>query len=351
VGGQKKPEDGAKLVEGAAVLGDVKAQQNMGTLCRLGTVVTKDGARAAKWFEVAAIAGDAESQFQLARMKEQGEGIPRDAAYAREMYRRSAEQGIGASANNLGVMVQRGEGGAADPAGAIPWLQRGVELKDDLAALNLGQAYRDGLGTAIDLTLARRALEKSVEFGNKEAKRALSRLDGLGKCEATPNPTLLFGVPIRCATRGRLRQAVSRAGAKPIRENRTYFYDLYESGAVLEGSSELQVGYTLGDDEFARAVYLFPSNVDAQQIVRIAEMVMIKYGKFQSRTGNVGLGPAAFEWKLKDGITLRVSRDWPDTTTHLEYIHPARFAAMKKEIAEAEAQQKVQKTLSQSQAF
>jgi TPR repeat protein len=351
VGGPKKPEDGVTLIEGAATLGHVQAQQNMGVLYRQGNVVPKDGTRAAKWFELAALAGDAESQFQLARMKQRGEGIPQDPVYAREMYRRSAEQGVGASANNLGNMVQRGEGAPADPAGAIAWFQRGAELKDEMAALNLGDAYRDGVGTAVDLDAAKQAYERATALGAEPAKRRLSRLGALRKCDSAPTATLLFGVPIRCATRGRLRQAVAHAGATPVREDGGFFYDLYKSGALLEGSSELQLGYTEADAEFARAVYVFPSHVDAQQIVRVAEMVGIKYGKFQRRTGNVGLGPAAFEWRLKDGITLRVSRDWPDTTTYLEYLHPDRFAALKKELADAEARGKVKKSLSQSNAF
>ncbi|HEX2671081.1 MAG TPA: hypothetical protein VHM25_09435 [Polyangiaceae bacterium] len=100
--------------------------------------------------------------------------------------------------------------------------------------------------------------------------------------------------------------------------NDNYWYDTYDSSQVLEGSAELALGYTKAG-EFARAEYSFPG----EDIGDVAKMVAVKYGLWRAIHGNLSDGPASFEWALRDGIQLRLSRGWPDTTP-VAGIHPPR---------------------------
>jgi TPR repeat protein len=61
--------------------------------------------------------------------------------------------------------------------------------------------------------------------------------------------------------------------------------------------------------------------------------------------------PASFEWALRDGMQLRLSRGWPDTTPVLEYVHPAHLTKLKQEQASEDARRTVEKSQAQSNAF
>lgn len=102
--------------------------------------------------------------------------------------------------------------------------------------------------------------------------------------------TALFGVKLQCAGRDELMAAVKAAGA-----------------GVLDGSSELYLGYT-ADDQFAVAEYTFPGFMDAGLVSKVREMAQNKYGRPASSSGNVGLGPVSYRWRTKDGIGIEVHR-------------------------------------------
>jgi TPR repeat protein len=351
IGGPKDVDMALKLIEGSAMLDYVQAQQNLGNLYRQGQLVPKSSQQAAHWFRLAALAGDQDSQFQLARMLELGEGIPQDYPGAVEMYRLAAAQGSAVSANNLGKLVQEGQGTPADPGAALDLFKQASEGGDAYGSYNLGLAYRDGLGVPMDLDQAQPWLNKAAKAGHDGAKRALTRLNGLRSCRHGSHLTTLFGAPIRCMTRGAFRQSIANTGGKATREDSSYWYDNYESTSLLEQSRELQVGYTSENDEFARAVYTFPSSSDREQVLRIAEMVAIKYGKPRRQSGHTEVGEVSFEWVLPDGVQLIVSRDWPDMNTYLEYIVPERFAQLKRELAAEETKKKIEQSRAQSAAF
>ena len=120
---------------------------------------------------------------------------------------------------------------------------------------------------------------------------------------------------------------------------------------MLKGSSALAVGYTQATGEFAVAQYTFPSDVDAEQIGRIRDMVVSKYGAPTRSSGDARLGPASYEWALPDGIRMRVHRGWPDTTTFLEYVRPETKAVLDSELQKNKNEQRDQERKSQSSAF
>jgi hypothetical protein len=80
-------------------------------------------------------------------------------------------------------------------------------------------------------------------------------------------------------------------------------------------------------------------------------MVASKYGQPSSSTGKASLGAASFIWDLEDGIELKVSRGWPDTTTYLTFTEPKTNEKLQTRLAELEAERKQKEYSAQSNAF
>lgn len=344
------PPAALAVLEGAATLGHFASARDLGLAYLKGKLLPRDHALAVKWLKLAAYNGDRDSQFQTALMLEQADGVPRDYATALDLYRRADALGFPAASNNLGVMIQQGRGTTADPAAAIEWFKKASARGDAFGDYNLGRAHRDGLGVPVNLEEAKKAFGRAVAAGHASAKKELPQLDAVRACLKGKTSAMLFQQPLRCALRGGLRLAIVRSGASATRENDRFWYDTYDSAAVLDGSTVLSVGYTLAGD-FAHAEYTFPSSMDTEQVQQVAQMVSIKYGKPQRARGRLTVGPVSFEWTLPDGILLRVSRGWPSTTTSLEYIHPARLAQLRREQSQEDARKKVEQSAAQSNAF
>lgn len=109
----------------AATQGDVRAQNNLGTIYEKGKGVAEDYAEAAKWYLLAANQGDATAQFNLGTMYSTGKGVIKDYAEALKLYRLSAEQGHSGSQSNLGAMYANGEGVPRDYVRAHMWFNLG----------------------------------------------------------------------------------------------------------------------------------------------------------------------------------------------------------------------------------
>ena len=348
-GGPKDLEKAADWWQRAADQQDAAAQLMLGRCYRDGLGREKDPAQAFRWFLASAAQGNAVGQFNAGLMLSRGEGVAQDAPAARAMYAKAVAQRDRSAQNNLGHMHENGEGGPVDLREAARLYRLSAEAGDDTAPFNLGRLYRDGLGVPLDLEQAKAWFKKAAAKGHDGAKRELTRIEDYVRC-AKIAKTELFGMKVRCATREQLRRAVARAGGTALREDDAYWADKYESARLLEESSELLLFYTRGG-EFARAVYTFPSHVDAAQVTRIAEMVASKYGSPKVRKGHPEVGPVEYHWRLSDGVTLRVWRDWPDTTTYLEYVRPDARAVLNREIAANKAREKAEKNKSQAHAF
>ena len=65
----------------------------------------------------------------------------------------------------------------------------------------------------------------------------------------------VVGESLKCTNRDAFRLASKRAGAIPTREDKDYWFDLYDSTKLLDGTMSLMVGYIKG--KFAEAYYEF----------------------------------------------------------------------------------------------
>jgi hypothetical protein len=173
----------------------------------------------------------------------------------------------------------------------------------------------------------------------------------IAEAESALPPLQLFDTTLKGASRATLRGALKQGGMRAKRENDNYWTDTYDPQRVLQGATGFEAGYVDATETFAFAEYTFNSFMDTQQVQRVADLVIQKYGEPTSVDGNVQVGGVAFRWERDDGMGIRVSRGWPSTTTYLSFIDEAAFAAMQME-QEAQAQsQQAEKAREQSQAF
>ncbi|MDD4911578.1 MAG: tetratricopeptide repeat protein [Sideroxydans sp.] len=382
----KKHDYATTLVELAplAEQGNLSAQDILGLMYLLGQGIPKDEAKGVQLITASAEGGFADAQFNLGAMFENGHGVEKDLAAALAWYTKSAEQGYAAAQGNLGMMYANARGVDQDDEVAVEWyakaaeqdyavaqrllgamylLGRGVEQDDDLAfewtnkaaAQNdefalaiLGEMYENGNGTEKDLAKAEHYYTLASKTGNELARKALGRLQASKNCVAKAT-TFLFNEAVMCTNKDTLRAAIQEGGAVVEREDDGYWYDIYDSSEILEGTSKLSVSYI--KDKFARAFYEYDADMDTAKVVEVRDMVASKYGKPATSSGNPAVGEVRYTWKLKDGIQLEVNRGWPDTTVYLTYTHPANFAALEAEQERQKHAAEVEKRGKQNRAF
>jgi len=308
---------------------------------------TQDYETALKLFRPLAEGGNAGSQYGLGVMYTNGQGVKQDYAKSVKWYQKAAEQGYANAQYNLGVKYDNGQGVKQDYATSVKWYQKAAEQGHAHAQNNLGVMYANGQGVKQDDDLAVKWYQKAAEQGHKKAKSNLEMLLAKASCQGS---TKLFDVDIMCANRDDMMAATKKAGASAKQEDKNKWGDYYYSSNVLKGSSELYVGYTV-DDYFAYAQYTFPSRMDSQQVVKIKNMVASKYGEPTYRNGNVGLGNVTYKWTLDDGIVLKVSRGWPNTTTYLRYTYSKNYKAMQDEMKRQRLAREKKEAQAQSNAF
>jgi TPR repeat protein len=309
----------------------------------------KDDKKAVEWYRKAAEQGNAQAQTYLGMAFENGQGgIQKDDSKAVEWYRKAAEQNNSEAQFALGYRYRTGEGVTQDYAQAIEWYRKSGDQGNIEAINDLGFMYENGFGVAIDLDKAQALYKSSADQGNDLAKNNLAELHNKQKCFAKDS-TRLFDQALLCASKETLRAATKKAGANPTRENDGYWYDLYDSSRVLEGTSKLQIAYSEG--KFAKAIYTFNSGMDTHKVVEVRDLVASKYGYPTSSEGSPSVGEVKYTWELKDGMKLTVNRGWPDATVYLSYIHPTNFAAMEAEQERQKQAAEDEKRSKQSKSF
>jgi hypothetical protein len=164
-------------------------------------------------------------------------------------------------------------------------------------------------------------------------------------------PVELFGVPLKHAPRGTLRQALSQAGVQPTRVEDGYWVDLYNPRGILDEATELAVGYVGASSAFAFAKYTFRSFMDTDQVQRIVKLVTTKYGTPTKQAGRYGLGDVRVVWNLAAGMQIEVARGWPDTTTTLTYLDPQAYSRMQAEIDRQQEKSHQNRARAQRKAF
>ncbi|MGE4262059.1 tetratricopeptide repeat protein [Shewanella sp.] len=278
-----------------------------------------------------------------------GQGVKHDDLKAVKWYQKAADQGYARAQNSLGVLYESGQGVKQDYVKAVEWYQKAADQGNEYAQYNLGLLYANGQGVKQDDLKAAEWYQKAADQGHSNAKENLANLNHRLNCKKSAS-TEIFGIAIKCANRDQLMAAVKNAGASVIREDKNKWGDVYNSSSVLKGSSEFHIDYTV-DDRFAKAYYIFPSHMDANQITMVRDFVANKYGNPNSSKGNVSLGNASFEWHLKDGIILTVSRGWPDTTTYLNFTYPKNYQEMMNEYERQRKESEAKQYEKQNNAF
>lgn len=371
----------ANLWRDVAQRGDMEAQNMLGFLYINGQGVRQDYAEALKWYQKAALQGHADAQTNLGLMYRHGQGVLQDYTEALKWYQKAAAQGNASAYYNLGEMYSEGWGVLRDPVAAAGWYQRAASLNDVFAQERLGLMYRDGIGLKQDFVQANRLLGNAGQGGNAQAwadlgwmsehgmgesrdldkalalykqagtdwaKKRAQRLQLRQQCSATAI-TELLGIKLACTDRDTLRLAVVLAGGeKPqpatAADSSGDWRDIYQSGAVFQGTSELTLAWS-GSDNLAYARYTFPSPDPTQGpglAGRVKELVVQKYGAPMASEGMSNLGPVSYSWTLPDGIELKVHRAWPDTTTFLTFVNPPYKAALEQRLENRFEQQQQQ---------
>lgn len=328
----------------AAEQGNANAQYNLGLLYTLGNGVQQSFPEAASWYRKAAEQGLGIAQEELGGMYRSGLGVKKDLSEAARWFRKAAEQGSGGAQNELGLIYTFGDGVQQNYAEAVAWYRKAADQGNSDAIGNLGWHTAKGWGTDKNLVEAERLLKLAASKGNEWAKGKLNIVACLKKASTT-----IFGEALNCTSKDELRFAIKSGGAKVKREDNGFWYDQYDSSAVLDGTSELSVAYI--NNKFAKAYYQFNSSMNTHKVVEVRDMVVSKYGKPSSSSGDPSLGEVSYTWKLKDGIKVEVSRGWPDTTVYLYYIHPVNVAAMETEMELQEQAEKAEKRGKQNRAF
>lgn len=164
-------------------------------------------------------------------------------------------------------------------------------------------------------------------------------------------PLALFDTPLKGASRVVLRQTLVKAGLTPTRVDDSYYCDQYDTNDVLKGATKLSVCYTEDDNTFAAAEYTFPAFMDTGLVKRVIDTVSVKYGRPTSMSGDIGLGNVTARWVEPQGMEVRVSRGWPDTTTYLDLIDLANDRKMHAQMKAAEQERLRQRAKQDSKAF
>lgn len=206
------PETAIRLLDSAALLGNVRAMILLGHLYNGSEGVKRDTVKVLYWYERAIAAGSVDAMMQLAGSYMTGQSVPQDARRAVELYQMAAdhgnleglcrlgycyEKGIGVDLNtrrayNLYLQAAEqnlpygmrlvaycyGEGiyVEQDMKQAADWFRRAAEAGDVQSAFVLGQLYAAGEGVKKNKKEAKRWLRIAADAGMAEANEVLGTL-------------------------------------------------------------------------------------------------------------------------------------------------------------------------------
>lgn len=176
----------------------------------------------------------------------------------------------------------------------------------------------------------------------------------LGGCDSAIDsrpavPVKLYGVDLASATRSQLRAALQKAGLPAVTVDDSG-EDVYDAKGSLNEVDKLTLTYNKAN-QFVCAGYTFPSFVDAAQIGRVKAMLVQKYGEPSSEEGNELVGPVRLGWLSENGIVLILYRNWPSTTTYLDYCHREHLSQQASEDEVVEQQKNQAELAAHSHAF
>lgn len=258
-----------KIWEEQAANGDGQAMNNLGVLYDQGKGVDPDVGQAINWFARAARAGNPAGMSNYGRMLEQGRGLPANPEEAARWLDLAARQGQPEAQYNLGYLYENGRGVPKDDAAAAAWYSRAASQNQRDALARLGHFYRQGKG--VDKNLSRAALllyAAAMEGSNP----AIAELEAMAKDEPPRAPAILFGQNLAETGRDAMRKALATAKAAILRQDDKHICDVYNSAAIVPGSSEMAVCYApdkrLG---FLKIDYAAPDKARADAILGMVE--------------------------------------------------------------------------------
>lgn len=271
--------------------------------------------QAIKWYKNAANKGNSAAQYKLAKLYQDGSGVEQNIRLAIELYKQAAMKNHPQAYYHLGLIYENGEQSInVNKSKALAYYQKASELGDVYANGHLATYYEQGLGVPMDIE---RALELYQQSPESWAKVNYKKLSEHKFCLENAS-TELFSILIACTNRQLLSKEIKNQQITVISENPADWSDTYFTGAVIKGTSQLEITYTR-EDSFASAQYTFIGRNDPNLIIAVTEIVKKKYGEPDSFEGNLIKGEARFQWLLDDGIKVVVQRKWPDTTTFVTY--------------------------------
>jgi TPR repeat protein len=296
----------------------------------LGKTGNIDFQRARKWYTKAANKGNSAAQYKLGSMYQNGTGIEPNIHIAIKWYFAAAKQNHAQASYQLGLLYEKGFIGkkgqqiiTQDYRKARRYYQTACKLNYNKAYTRLAFLYENGLGVPVNLQQAHALYQKSTEEWGKQRFQALSKQLN---CLQTAT-TKLFSVAIACTDRKAFDQQIKEQKITAIEERSNAWSDIYFTGAVIQGSNELEVSYTK-DNLFASAKYTFVGRDKPELINQIRTQLSKKYGEPDARSGEIKQDKASFTWLLDDGVELTINRGWPDTTTFVTYSFPEHLALM-----------------------
>jgi TPR repeat protein len=180
-GFEKNPVEAVGWYRKAAEQGYAPAQFNLGLCYAKGDGVKKESAEAVKWYLMAAEHGYVSAQRRLGFLFNNGDGVEKNPRMAVKWFRQAAAQGDAKSQAQLGYYYSTGEGVDPDPSEAFVWHSKAASKGEAMAQFNLGNAYQYGRGVRKNLTLAVEWYNKAAAQGNPNAKVALQKLQSTRK--------------------------------------------------------------------------------------------------------------------------------------------------------------------------
>lgn len=171
----------ANLAERAR-LGDVEAQDKLGTQHVSECPEKNDPVLGVELLTNAALKGNAHSQFRLAKTYQEGGPVQQNLQMAIELFEKSAAQGNPRAQNDLGVILLEGNVVARDENRAVMLFQAAAKQDFRPAAYNLAVAYDQGHGISQDYSVARQWYKWAGTHGDADAAYRLALLfeQGLG---------------------------------------------------------------------------------------------------------------------------------------------------------------------------
>ena len=285
------------------------------------------------WYQQAANKGNSAAQFKLGSMYQNGTGTAQNIHSAIEWYSRAILQNHVQAFYQLGLIFDEGvinDNGEwiikEDKRKAAIYYQKASQLDYNLAFSRLAFLYENGLGVEVNNKRALSLYQKSTEDW---AKIGFKRIHKQNECLQNAT-TKLFSVAIKCTNRDIFSQQIKSQKITAISENLNNWSDIYFTGAIIRGTSQLEVFYTQ-EELFASATYTFIGRNKLKLIWQVKKKLVQKYGSPSSSKGDVTQGEASFQWLLADGIILTVNRGWPDTTTFVTYLFPENQALLEKQ--------------------